>query len=84
MSKNATGKGKALLTELQLTAEKIAAHYASNEKSETEAVQDGLEKWREGRTRARTWKVLLDAMNKVDFPMEHCKGLEEELKGMKS
>lgn len=79
MSNNAAGKGRALLAGLKLKAEEIAAVYGNTEKSEIEAVQAGLEIWREGRARDPTWNVLLEAMKQVAFPREHREGLEEAL-----
>lgn len=82
VSRQAAGKGKALLAALRLPPERIAAFYAQldRSRSESEAVQAGLIEWR-GRASKPTWAVLLKAMDDAGIAMEHCDGLKEELTG---
>ena len=60
-------KGKAILEWVELTSEEIRFCYQNKPLNEEEAIQDGLNKWRElGSQWLRiycTWKDLLDAIN---------------------
>ena len=78
MSELATGKGKALLEQLEFDREEITAAYGPVDK-EADAVQEGLEEWREGRASAPTWAMLLKAMDDAEIAKEHIDGLKEEL-----
>lgn len=79
VSEQATGKGRELLEELELEQERIAAIYGNIDRKESEAVQKGLEKWRNGRANPPTWAVLLNAMDKAGIATTHIEGLKEEL-----
>ena len=79
MSEQATGKGRALLAELELQQGEISAVYGAISENESEAVQKGLEIWREGRASTPTWTVLLKAMNDAGIAKDHVDGLKEEL-----
>lgn len=79
VSEQASGKGRELLEELELKQERIAAIYGNIDRNESEAVQKGLEKWRNGRDSPPTWAVLLNAMDKAGVAMKHINGLKEEL-----
>lgn len=80
VSNQAAGKGRTLLKALGLSAESVAAVYGHFEKSEMDAVQEGLEEWRGGRASNPTWAVLLKAMEVVEFG-EHSTELREKLTG---
>ena len=52
----------------------------NNPLNEEAAVQDGLNKWREGHHGCTpTWKVLIDAMSYAGVAVQHIEGLKTEL-----
>ena len=61
MSRQAWGKGRALLEALGLTRAQIAQCYGMHPLNEEESVQEGLQAWIEG-GRKTTWGDLLWAM----------------------
>ena len=82
VSSQAAGNGETLLKALGLSAESIAAVYGHiGIKSEIDAVQGGLEKWRGGRHSDPTWAVLLKAMDDAGFAKKHNRKLREKLTG---
>ena len=78
MSRQAWGKGRALLEALGLTGAQIAQCYSMHPLNEEESVQDGLQAWIEG-GRNTTWGDLLKAMETAGIAIQQCDGLKEEL-----
>ena len=82
MSRNAAGKGRAVLEGVGLSPETIEMCYTNWPHNEEEAVQSGLLKWRAGEGARPTWAVLLGAMDYAEIGVQHISALEEEvLKG---
>ena len=80
VSRKAAGKGRSILEGLGLAPETIEACFVNNPLNEESAVQDGLNKWREGHHgRTPTWKVLIDAMDYAGVAVQHIEGLKTEL-----
>ena len=78
MSRQAWGKGRALLEALGLTGAQIARCYGMHPLNEEESVQDGLQAWiEEGRN--TTWGDLLRAMETAGIAIQQRDGLKEEL-----
>ena len=77
MSKNASGKGRALLEHL-LEDEKIEECFNKNFNSEVEAVQMGLRKWTDSDP---TWEPLFKAMEDSEIGVQHQDNLKKELIG---
>lgn len=78
VSRNAAGKGKAVLEYVGLSAEERNMVYANNPRDEEQAVQEGLLKWTESRVNT-TWKVLVDAMRHAGIAVQYINKLKEEL-----
>ena len=78
MSRQAWGKGSALLEALGLTRAQIARCYSMHPLNEEESVQDGLQAWIEG-GRNTTWGDLLRAMETAGIAIQQRDGLKEEL-----
>ena len=78
MSRQAWGKGRALLEALGLTGAQIAQCYGMHPLNEEESVQDGLQAWIEG-GRNTTWGDLLRAMETAGIAIQQRDGLKEEL-----
>ena len=82
MSRNAAGKGRAVLEGVGLSPEAIEMCYTNWPRNEEEAVQSGLLRWRAGEGASPTWAVLLEAMDYAEIGVQHISALEEEvLKG---
>ena len=81
MSRQAAGKGRALLEKLGLTPENIAEVYGQINNDEIEkAVHAGLLQWRAGGAKKDpTWAVLLKAMDDAEIAEDHIEGLKKEL-----
>ena len=79
ISRQAAGKGKAILEWVGLTPQEIKFCYQNNPFNEEEAIQDGLDKWREIQGDHCTWQVLLEAMKFAGIAQQHCSELVEEL-----
>ena len=79
ISRQAAGKGKAILECVGLTRQEIKFCYQNNPFNEEEAIQDGLDKWRETHGDHCTWQVLLGAMEFAGIAQQHCSELVEEL-----
>ena len=82
ISRQAAGKGKAILEWVGLTQPEIRLCYQNNPLNEEEAIQDGLNKWRETHSDCCTWQVLLGAMEFAGIAQQHCSELVEELQRM--
>ena len=78
MSRQAWGKGRALLEALGLTGAQIAQCYGMHPLNEEESVQEGLQAWIEG-GRNTTWGDLLRAMETAGIAIQQREGLKEEL-----
>ena len=78
MSRQAWGKGRALLEALGLTGAQIARCYGLHRPNEEESVQEGLQAWIEG-GRNTTWGDLLRAMETAGIAIQQRDGLKEEL-----
>ena len=78
MSRQAWGKGRALLEALGLTGAQIAQCYGMHPLNEEESVQDGLQVWIEG-GRNTTWGDLLRAMETAGIAIQQRDGLKEDL-----
>ena len=80
VSRNAAGKGRAVLEGVGLSNETIWMCYSMSSHDEEEAVQSGLNKWKDGEgVTPATWMVLLEAMDYAGFAVLHITSLEEEL-----
>ena len=80
VSRKAAGKGRTKLEGLGLAPEMIEACFVNNPLNEEAAVQDGLNKWREGHHgHTPTWKVLIDAMSYAGVAVQHIEGMKTEL-----
>ena len=62
-----------------LSTEAIHMCYSSSPHDEEEAVQSGLNRWRESEGASPTWAVLLEAMDYAGIAVQHITSLEEEL-----
>ena len=78
MSRQAWGRGRALLEALGLTRAQIARCYGMHPLNEEESVQEGLQAWIEG-GRNTTWGDLLRAMETAGIAIQQRDGLKEEL-----
>ena len=78
MSRQAYGKGRALLEALGLTRAQINKYYGMYPLNEEESVQDGLQAWIDGEINA-TWIDLLEAMKTAGISIQQCVKLRKEL-----
>ena len=76
-SRNAPGKGKALLEACGLTAPQIEGYYVNHPLNEVEAVQAGLQGW--VGEKDPTWGDLLKAMEFAKIGVQHCNELKKAL-----
>ena len=72
MSRQAWGKGRALLVTLGLSEAQIAKCYYMHPLNEEEAVQHGLQVWMNGGTNP-TWEALLNALETVEIDAQQLK-----------
>ena len=79
VSRNAAGKGRAVLEGLGLTPEAIGMCFGTAPYTEEEAVQSGLIKWRDGGGDIPTWALLVEAMEYAGIGTQHVLALEKEL-----
>ena len=79
VSRQAAGKGRAVLEGVGLLSEVIDMCYVDHPHSEEEAVQAGLIIWRNGGGDRPTWRVLMDAIVYAQIGTQHLSALEEEL-----
>ena len=77
VSRNAPGKGRALLEGLGLTAPQITGYYGNHPLNEEEAVQAGLQGW--VGEKDPTWGDLLRAMEFAGIAVQHCNKLKKAL-----
>ena len=78
VSRQAYGKGRALLEALGLSTAKIKKYYGMYPLNEEESVQEGILAWI-GEHLNSTWGDVLNAMKVSGIAIQQCKGLEEEL-----
>ena len=79
VSREAAGKGRAVLKGVGLDSEIIEACYWNNQSGEG-AVQEGLTKWCRGQgTQPPTWSVLIEAMECAGIAWRYIQGLKEGL-----
>ena len=78
VSRQAYGKGRALLEALGLSTAKIKKYYGMYPLNEEESVQEGILAWI-GEHLNSTWGDVLNAMKVAGIDIQQCKGLEEEL-----
>ena len=81
VSRNAAGKGRAILEGVGLTQEAIEMCFGKAPYTEEEAVQSGLLKWRDrpGGEVVPTWALLIEAMEYAEIGIQHVSALEKEL-----
>ena len=79
VSRQAAGKGRAVLEGVGLLSEVIDMCYVDHSRSEEEAVQAGLIIWRRGGGESPTWGMLIDAMRYAQIAVHQLEALEEEL-----
>ena len=79
VSRNAAGKGRAILEGVGLPGEMRNMCYTNNPLNEEEAIQAGLMKWKDGEGSSATWMVLLGAMTYAGIAVQHITRLKEEL-----
>ena len=81
VSRNAAGKGRAVLEGVGLDSSAIEACFQSNPLKDEEAVQAGLIKWKGGQSQVFpcTWGVLIGAMKYAGVDQQHIAGLKTEL-----
>lgn len=79
VSRNAAGRGRAILEGLGLPLEVRNMCYANNPMNEEEAVQSGLMKWANGSGDNPTWTVVLRAMEYAGIAVQHVSKLKDEL-----
>ena len=79
VSRQAAGKGRAVLEGIGLLSEVIDLCYVDHPHSEEEAVQSGLIRWQKGGGDTPNWAVLMDAMKYARISIQHLRALEEEL-----
>ena len=81
VSRNAAGKGRAVLEGVELDSDTIEACFQNNPLDEEKAVQAGLIKWKDGQSQdsPATWGVLIDAMEYAGVAQQHVAGLKAKL-----
>lgn len=80
VSRNAASKGRAVLEGVGLDSATIEACFKNSPHDEEEAVQDGLNKWAEGKgSQPPTWDVLLGAMQYAQIVQLYVNHLMEKL-----
>ena len=79
VSRNAVGKGRAVLEGVQLDPAAIQACFLSNPFNDEEAVQAGLIKWTDGQGLPPTWDVLINAMDYAEIAQQHIANLKKKL-----
>ena len=79
VSRNAAGKGRAILEGVGLPGEMRNMCYTNNPLNEEEAIQAGLMHWKDGKGSSATWTVLLEAMKYAGIAVQHITKLKEEL-----
>ena len=81
VSRNAAGKGRAVLEGVRLDSSAIEACFQSNPLKDEEAVQAGLIMWKGGSHQVFpcTWGVLIGTMKYAGVDQQHIAGLKTEL-----
>ena len=79
VSRNAAGKGRAVLEGIRLDSATIEACFQNNPLNTEEAVQAGLVRWKDGQGLPPTWGVLVDAMDYAGVAQQHIQGLKAKL-----
>ena len=81
VSRNAAGKGRAVLEGVELDSDEIEACFRNNPLDEENAVQAGLVKWKDSGSQEcpATWGVLIDAMDYARVAQQHIADLKEQL-----
>ena len=81
VSRNAAGKGRAVLEGVELDSDTIEACFQNNPLDEEKAVQAGLIKWKDGQSQdfPATWGELIDAMEYAGVAQQHVAGLKAKL-----
>ena len=79
MSRNAAGKGRAVLEGVGLTTEAIGMCFGMAPYTEEEAVQSGLIKWRDGGEIVPTWALLIEAMEYAEIGKHRICALKQAL-----
>ena len=79
VSRNAAGKGRAILEGVQLDSAAIQACFQSNPLNDEEAVQAGLIKWKDGQGLPPTWDVLINAMDYAEIAQQNMDNLKKTL-----
>ena len=81
VSRNAAGKGRAVLEGVGLDSGTIEACFQSNPLKDEEAVQAGLIRWKDSQSQdfPPTWKVLIAAMKYAGVAQQHVDGLKADL-----
>ena len=80
VSRNAAGKGRAVLEGLLCGSAPIEACFKANPLDEEGAVQAGIVKWIDGTGRQPpTWETLLKAMNYARIAQQHIQSLKVDL-----
>ena len=79
MSRNAAGRGRAVLEYVGLTPEEIGMCFGTVPHNEEEAVQSGLGKWSDGKGDIPTWALLIEAMEYAGIGTQHVLALKKEL-----
>ena len=78
VSRQAWGKGRALMENLGLSGAEIAKCFGMHPLNEEESVQQGLQVWME-RGANTTWDALLKAMETASIAVQQRDGLRQEL-----
>ena len=79
VSRNAAGKGIAVLEGVGLSNGAIETHFWNNPRDVEAAVQSGLIEWSKGHCKQPTWEVLVGAMTHAQIAEEHIEGLKTDL-----
>ena len=79
VSRNAPGKGRALLEGLGLDIQQIESCFRKHPFDEEEVVQSGLKVWVDEKD--PTWGDLLKAMEYANIDVQHCNELKRALSG---
>ena len=81
VSRNAAGKGRAVLEGVGLDSSAIEACFQGNPLKDEEAVQAGLIKWTDGGRKVfpPTWGVLIGAMEYAGVGQQYIAGLKTKL-----
>ena len=80
VSRNAAGRGQAVLEGVGLSSEAIRMCYSNSPHNEEEAVQYGLNRWKDGEgITPAIWKVLFEAIDYAGIAVQHITSMEEEL-----